>query len=421
MPRARRNSSEEEAFKADRRERNKLSKRRAKAAKLALQAAAASSAKPIAVADPSGFAPDAPLVQTSSTTQVARTIPIRALLNSPSPRTLNTPSPRTVSSLDRNFFSRATRCPSVAASTVVGLRPASALLSIATLVPAPQHDAASPLIQSNSLQASPAIDAVGLSSSTAEQQRHDENDPSGTSTGIRSSPVAIPSIAEGIVINGPTSAATKALPNGHINVETERKHSDDHESSHTNHDAQRIARLESEHEQMQERLAGILFEQKQEYQAEIERLGRRLSRSSHLQLEGMEARLEARFQELQSRSLEEFEAKLLASSGDAYASASKSMRHATNKDTHAHENTLSQPALTRLTATMEGLIEELASYKSHVLVRSDFSTNPESIASNQSDKVIHKAESAQSSSKSPSALRHPLRSIYHLIWYLWHH
>ncbi|ORY78598.1 hypothetical protein BCR37DRAFT_394539 [Protomyces lactucae-debilis] len=172
------------------------------------------------------------------------------------------------------------------------------------------------------------------------QQKTETAKSSGTSIGLQSPPVANLSIMEGVAINRHARPATKALPSDHVSIETLMKKTSQQESSHGSHDEQRVTSLEGELEQMQERLAGILYEQGKKHQAEMEQLEARLSRSYQLQLEGLEARLEARNQECQTRSLKKFdakllEAKLLATSRDAIASASISMRNETYKGTQA--------------------------------------------------------------------------------------
>ncbi|ORY86842.1 hypothetical protein BCR37DRAFT_376107 [Protomyces lactucae-debilis] len=94
-----------------------------------------------------------------------------------------------------------------------------------------------------------------------EQQKMDRAKPSGIFTDPQSPPDADFSMVEGVAINGHAPLAIKALPNGHVNVEIGNKIACQSESSHVSHARQRIARLERELEQMQERLASILYEQ----------------------------------------------------------------------------------------------------------------------------------------------------------------
>ncbi|ORY78931.1 hypothetical protein BCR37DRAFT_394289, partial [Protomyces lactucae-debilis] len=181
----------------------------------------------------------------------------------------------------------------------------------------------------------------------------------GTFACLQSPPNADSSIVGDVATNGHAAPATKALPNIHVNGETVRKNSSQHELSHASHDGQQIARLENALEQTQERLASILYEQSKKYQADMERFESRLSRSYQLQLEEKEARLEARYHAFQTRALREFEAKLLATTEDSIVCASKSTCSETSKG-------IQESALKRLTATTEGLVQELATYKEHV-------------------------------------------------------
>ncbi|ORY86840.1 hypothetical protein BCR37DRAFT_376093 [Protomyces lactucae-debilis] len=215
----------------------------------------------------------------------------------------------------------------------------------------------------------PSMASSSQNGTPNKQQKMERAKPSGLFTGLQSSPDADLAIVDGIAINGHGPPATKALPNAHDNVETERKNASQQESSHISHARQRIARLESELEQMQERLASILYEQSKKHQADMEQLEGRLSRSYQLQLEGIEARLKARYQEFRTRSLKESEAKLLATTGKANAPAANSTRSGTSEG--IQEELPSQPAPRRLTVTAEGLVQELSTYKKHVLDHSE--------------------------------------------------
>ncbi|ORY86841.1 hypothetical protein BCR37DRAFT_376105 [Protomyces lactucae-debilis] len=189
------------------------------------------------------------------------------------------------------------------------------------------------------------------------RQKMERAKPSGRFTGLQSPPDAHLSIMEGVTINGHAPQASAALPNGHVDLQTERKNTSQQESSDAIYDGPRMARLENELGQMQERLAGILYEQSKKHQADMEQLEGRLSRSYQLQLEGiearldarfnvrleeMEARLEARYEESQTRLLKVFEAKLLAITRNANATASKPTRNGTSKG--IRKDVPSQPA-----------------------------------------------------------------------------
>ncbi|ORY86839.1 hypothetical protein BCR37DRAFT_376088 [Protomyces lactucae-debilis] len=158
----------------------------------------------------------------------------------------------------------------------------------------------------------PAMASASQNEFPKKQQKMESTKASGIFTGLQSPSDGDLSIMEGVTINGQAPQATAALPNGHVRFQTERKNTSQQQSSDASYDGQRIARLESELEQMQERLASILYEQSKKHQADMEQLEGRLSRSYRLQLEGIEARLKARYQEFRTRSLKESEAKLLA-------------------------------------------------------------------------------------------------------------
>ncbi|ORY78597.1 hypothetical protein BCR37DRAFT_394538 [Protomyces lactucae-debilis] len=206
----------------------------------------------------------------------------------------------------------------------------------------------------------PSMSSASQTEPPKKQQKTEMTKNTDTST-RRQSPTIL-----GAAVNGHAPPVPKTLPNSQVNVKPAEKSLSQQNKSLAD-DGRRVTRLESELEQMQERLAAILYEQGKKHQAEMEQLEGRLSRSYQLQLEGMEARLEARNQESQTRSLKEFEAKLLTR--DTIAPASKSMRSEMNKG--MQEDAPSQAALKRLTATTEGLVQELATYKKHVSDHSD--------------------------------------------------